>query len=86
MVNHRKLILSCTQGFFGSIVDKTIVKFDDAMVAIRDGKYADYEFNVYNEHGVSVKMRGGWVLCDNGYMTKECLRFLNMVFGLLISC
>jgi hypothetical protein len=69
MVNHRRMILSCTdQGFHGSYNDKTIVKFDGAMIKIRDGLYAEYEYNIYEEDGEIVTMKGAYTINDNGYL------------------
>ena len=69
VVNHRKFILAVTPGWYGSVVDKTIVKFDKAMLDIRDGRYADYTYEVYNDEGRKYTMRGAYVLCDNGYLS-----------------
>jgi hypothetical protein len=72
MVNHRRMILSCTnQGFHGSYNDKTIVKFDGAMIAIRDGLYADFEYDIYKEDGDIEKMKGAYTINDNGYLNFD---------------
>lgn len=73
MVNHRKLILAVSVGFYGSIVDKTIVKFDEAMKAIRDGRYKDYTFQYYCSDGSTKTMRDVHTINDNGYL-KWCCR------------
>ena len=38
-VNHRGMIVSATKGFYGSVSDKSIVKFDGAMMAMKNGLY-----------------------------------------------
>lgn len=68
MVNHRRKILSVSTGFYGSVVDKTIVKFDDAMVDIKNGLYKDYRYSLYNADGTLTEMKGAYVICDNGYL------------------
>ena len=50
-VNRRGMILSATKGFYGSVLDKTIVKFDSAMVSMREGSYASYDYQLYNTKG-----------------------------------
>jgi hypothetical protein len=43
--------VSATKGFYGSVVDMTIVKFDSAMVSMRNGVYSEYEYLLYDaEH------------------------------------
>ena len=46
-VNHRRTILAATRGFYGSVADKSIIKFDEFMVAMRNGRYSDYKFLIY---------------------------------------
>ena len=38
-VNHRDMFLSATRGFCGSVSDKSIVKFDGTMMAMKNGMY-----------------------------------------------
>ena len=67
-VNRRGMILAATKGFYGSVVDQTIVKFDSAMVNMRDGCYSDYEYYLYDKNGNSKLVKGGYCICDNGYL------------------
>jgi Plant transposon protein len=46
----------------------TIVKFDSAMVAMRDGVYNDHEYSLYDATGNSKVVKGGYCICDNGYL------------------
>jgi hypothetical protein len=66
-VNHRGIIISATRGFYGSVSGKSIVKFDDAMVEMRKGKYSSYCYELYDKDGNLLKSYGGYTLCDNGY-------------------
>jgi hypothetical protein len=58
-VNRRGMIVSATKGFYGSTVDMTVVKFDNAMVAMRDGVYSKYEYLLYDASGNSNVVKGG---------------------------
>jgi hypothetical protein len=61
------MILAATRGFYGSVSDKSIVKFDGAMVSLRKGLYGKYCYELYDENGVLYKTYGAYALCDNGY-------------------
>jgi Plant transposon protein len=50
------------------VVDQTVVKFDSAMVNMRNGCYSDYEYHVYDESGNLNLVKGGYCICDNGYL------------------
>jgi Plant transposon protein len=67
-VNRRGMILAATKGLYGSVVDQTVVKFDSAMVNMRNGCYSDYEYHVYDESGNLKLVKGGYCICDNGYL------------------
>ena len=66
-VNHRGMIVSATKGFYGSVSDKSIVKFDGAMMAMKNGMYDDNSYDKYNDDGVMMSVKGAYNLCDNGY-------------------
>lgn len=66
-VNHRGIIVSATKGFYGSVSDKSIVKFDGAMMAMKNGLYDANRYEIYNEQGVIHTVEGAYNLCDNGY-------------------
>jgi hypothetical protein len=61
------MILSATRGFYGSVSDKSIVKFDGAMVPLRKGLYSKDCYELYDENDVLYKTYGAYALCDNGY-------------------
>lgn len=68
MVNHRKLILNVSIGFYGSITDTTIVRFDGGMIKVKSGLYNDCEFQLYNSEGVLEEtIKGVHTINDNGY-------------------
>jgi hypothetical protein len=64
-VNRRGLIVSATKGSYGSVVDMTIVKFDSAMVSMRNGVYSEYEYLLYDAEEISNVVKGGYCR-DNG--------------------
>ena len=53
-VNHRGMIVSATKGFYGSVSDKSIVKFDGAMMAMKNGLYDENRYELYDDNGCSV--------------------------------
>ena len=73
-VNHRKKILSSTQGHPARWNDKTLILFDDFMQDLRNGHaLQDVQFELYDYdrqgNTIKVKYQGVWVLVDNGYMS-----------------
>ena len=67
-VNRRGMILASTKGFYGSVTDETIVKFDSAMVSMKEGCYSSYQYSLYDAEGTSQLVKGGYAICDNGYL------------------
>jgi hypothetical protein len=74
--NHRRRILYSTTGHPGRWNDKSVIKFDDFVRGIHDGKkLQDVEFHLFQRvDGVVTKVlyRGAWVIVDNGYMRWTC--------------
>lgn len=66
-VNHRGIIVSATKGFYGSVSDKSIVKFDGAMMQMKNGIYDANTYNLYDAEGKVITVSGAYNLCDNGY-------------------
>ena len=64
--NHRKKILHVTKGFYGSVNDKTIVRFDKAANDVKKGLYKQTT-EVFDRNGSIKTMKGGFLICDNGY-------------------
>jgi len=71
VANHRRRILSTTQGHPARWNDKSLVKFDPFVMALRQGTtLQDLTFELYDLDGegntIKVKCRGAWLLVDNG--------------------
>jgi hypothetical protein len=73
-VNHKMRFMSCTESFYGSNNDKTICKFDQLTMDIKNKVlFQDKEFTLYTESGEEVRHRGGYLICDGGFMMWRCL-------------
>jgi hypothetical protein len=74
-VDHSKKILSVTQSHYGARNDKTIVRYDEHVMNVRNGDlYADEIFHLYDEHGVPQEQKGLYLICDGGYHKWSCLQ------------
>lgn len=73
-VNHRRRIMSTTVGFPSTWNDKTVVKFDGTINAVRSGElYGKEVFTLENADGTATEYTGLWFLVDNGYMPISVL-------------
>jgi hypothetical protein len=54
--------MRATKGVYGSYNDKTIVRFDEFICAIKGGKYESFVFKVYDESGNTHNISGVWML------------------------
>ena len=72
-------LCSATRAFYGSVVDQSIVKFDGAMTAMRDGCYKDFRFSVYDKDGKRIVVCGAYALSDNGYHPWPSLMYPSKV-------
>ena len=54
-------------------MDKSVVKFDGYVNAVRRDMYKDYEFILYNENGEEILEKGGAFILDNGYLQIPCI-------------
>ena len=52
----------------GTRNDKTIVKYDVNVRAIRNGWYNEVEWNYFTEDGTIEQEHGVYLICDNGYL------------------
>jgi len=73
-VNHRRRILSTTQGYPARWNDKTLVLFDDFVRGIYEGDLMqDVTFKLLqkdqNGNIIEVTYRGPWLITDNGYLS-----------------
>ena len=72
--NHRRKILSTTNGHPARWNDKSLVRFDTMATSLHDGTHplCNLLFTLYEkgENGevIQRKYRGGWLLVDNGYL------------------
>ena len=62
-----------TRNLAGAINDKTIVKFDPYVSAIRNGSLKDITWKYYNIDGTLTDEQGGYLICDGGYHRWRCL-------------
>lgn len=68
MLNHRKLILHVSIGMYGSMSDKTIILFDEAMIKVKSKFYRQYNVQIYNANGVLEEfLFDVHTINDNGY-------------------
>ena len=72
-VDHRRRILSTTDGNPARFNDKSLVLFDNFVKSIKRGKYYDdFDFQLYdfNENGdvILVDYSGCYLIVDNGYL------------------
>ena len=72
-VNHRRQILATTKGHPAKWNNKTLVLFDNFVVALNEGpKLQDVQFELYDKdrcgNVVRVKYVEAWLIVDNGYL------------------
>ena len=69
IVSHDGLLLAACGGFHGATNDKTIVRMDPAMLAIRDRElYKSLPYRLRNLQGEEYDERGAYIICDGGYL------------------
>ena len=72
-VSHAKLIYSVTDGQYGAMNDKMMVRYDNMIDRLgTDEFFKDFEFDVMvdddgAEHQVVKTLQGAWAMCDGGY-------------------
>ena len=69
-VSHRRQILATTQGFPGRWNDKTIVRFDTYVNAVKNQTppYNNITYMLKDLDGAEKKFIGAWILVDGGYL------------------
>lgn len=61
-------VLGTTTGFPGAHNDKTIIRYDPAVMKIReDPQYAERTFSLKRADGTTEEHRGNYLIVDNGY-------------------
>jgi hypothetical protein len=74
VTNHRRRILSTTEGHPARWNDKSLIRFDKLATVLHEGSSLldNLEFELYDygedNEVVKVKYRGAWLLVDNGYL------------------
>lgn len=72
--NNRRRILHTTGGHPARVNDKTLIRFDQLAINLKEGHILDdhfFDLYYYDESSKSVKTqkyRGAWLLVDNGYL------------------
>lgn len=72
-VDHFRRIHAVTEGHYGTRNDKTIVKYDAHVMAVKNGLYAQVPYHLYNAAGVLVQHVGLWLITDGGYHRWSCM-------------
>ena len=74
-VNHKRRFISVGKGHYGSVNDKTAVKYDDFIKELRERPlYRDFKYMVYDQEGNPREQTGLWVNVDGGYIKiPQCL-------------
>ena len=76
VTDHNCYCLHCTKGFYGSFNDKTIVKFDNFIDAIRSNElFLNYEYNLFDLNGNPFIEHGVYLISDNGYHPWRVLQY-----------
>jgi hypothetical protein len=72
-VDHHKRILWVTDGHPGARNDRSIVRFDEYVMAIKNKDIlSEYSFWLKGSDGVEVEQRGAYLITDGGYHLWRC--------------
>ena len=66
-VANDRSFLACTDARHGAHNDKTIVRTDKFVNALRSGAFADVEYDLYSAQGQPRRVRNPYLLVDGGY-------------------
>ena len=73
-VDHRRFCQSISNGFYGTVNDKTIIKHDKYLTDLRDGlAWQNVTFTLFNADGTESTLTGPYHITDNGYHYWRCL-------------
>jgi len=73
--DHLGRALALMPGVYGSINDKTIVKFDEAVEDVKTKSiFTDYTYEIRSEQGGKVYEKGVHIIVDGGYLKWEVLQ------------
>lgn len=70
IVDHFKYVHHLSEAFFGATNDITMAHLDSYPKEMREGKFADVEFELYDKDGIKRLCKGGYVIVDGG-LPKE---------------
>jgi hypothetical protein len=75
VVSHTKWIMSVTNAHFGTDNDKTISRYDQAIIDVREGgRFSKYKFELYTgNNDDTITEEGLYYIVDGGYHTWGCL-------------
>jgi hypothetical protein len=71
IVDHTGKATSCTAGAYGSVNDKTIVKFDGRIAKLRQGSHGHVRYKLRTKKGEVITRKGVYVMVDSGYLEWE---------------
>ena len=69
----KRRIFHCSDGYYGSYNDKTICHNDPMCKQIKNGLLAKVEAVLFDEDNVPVKVQGGFIISDGGYLDVSWL-------------
>jgi hypothetical protein len=73
IVDHDKRVLHVSQAFFGATNDKTIFQNDAVCAQLKQGKYADTKYALYDKNGEVILVQGAYLIVDGGFYQIGCL-------------
>jgi hypothetical protein len=68
-VDHRKFVQHVASSKPGAMNDKSTVRYDPHVIAVRRGQYKDFRFKARGK-----TITGGWLMSDGGYHRWRCLQ------------
>lgn len=67
-VNHARRFLAVTRSFLGGVNDMTKSRYDDFLLAVRKGRYADVCVTLADGSGIPTRHTDAvYIICDGGY-------------------
>lgn len=70
--DHAGRILSCTPGFYGACNDKSIIRFDGWINAIRQGMYRHVKYTLRTSETEVKEVEDPYIIVDGGYHKWRC--------------
>ena len=72
IVDHNRKIMHCSSSIWGAENDIGICNNDLLVQEIINGKLQDVEYNLFNQYGQPIKMKGGYIIVDGGFQKLPC--------------